>query len=62
MADQQQSPGRKANDAEPLAQRPGLMSPEAVERTGRKSRKAAGPDGPDAGAVGETFKKKPSSN
>ncbi|KQW67080.1 hypothetical protein ASE17_20295 [Phenylobacterium sp. Root77] len=59
MANENQSPGRKANAAEPLARRSGLLSDKAVERTGLKSRKAAGPDGRDAAVVGATFKKKP---
>lgn len=62
MPDENQSPGRKANAAAPLADRPGLMSKRAVERTGEKSRKAAGPDGPDASVVGSVFKAKPTSD
>jgi hypothetical protein len=30
-----------------------------VKRTGLKSRRAAGPDGPDATVIGDTFKAKP---
>lgn len=52
------SAGRKANGAEPLGKRPGLVLDEAAARTGKKSRRAAGPDGPDATAVGDTFKKR----
>jgi hypothetical protein len=51
-----QSPGRKANAAQPPGERPGLVSNAGTKRTGRKSRVAAGPDGPDAGAIGATFK------
>ena len=41
--------GRKANAAEPLGERKGTVSNAATKRTGEKSRRAAGPDGPDAG-------------
>ena len=51
-----QTEGRKQNAAEPLGERPGLVSNAATQRTGEKSRRAAGPDGPDAKAVGDTFK------
>lgn len=51
------SDGRKANAAEPLGQRSGLVSKKGVERVGEASREAAGPDGPDAAEVGRTFKK-----
>lgn len=56
-SDATQSPGRKANAAQPLGSRPGLVSDKGAQRTGEKARRAAGPDGPDAGAIGETFKK-----
>ena len=52
----QTTPGRRRNAAQALGDREGLVSDKAAERTGRKSRQAAGPDGPDAGVVGETFK------
>lgn len=55
----QNTEGRKDNAAEPLGERPGLVSKKGVERTGEASRRAAGPDGPDAGEVGETFRKPP---
>lgn len=58
MTKENQTRGRNANAAEPLGERPGLMSAGAVKRTGRKAREAAGPDGPDAAAVGATFKSK----
>jgi hypothetical protein len=57
-----QTEGRKANAAEPLGDRPGLVSKKGTERTGAKSRKAAGPDGPDAKVVGDTFKRPPRTN
>lgn len=43
-----QSDGRKANAAQPPGERPGLVSKSGTERTGKASRQAAGPDGPDA--------------
>lgn len=48
MSDKLNSDGRKANAAQPLAERPGLVSSKGTERTGREERKTAGPDGPDA--------------
>ena len=52
----QQTKGRDKNAAQPLGERKGLVSKDASLRTARKSRRAAGPDGPDAGRVGDTFK------
>jgi len=54
---QNNSEGRKANAAQPLGQREGTVSEERTRKTGLKERKTAGPDGPDAKAVGDTFKK-----
>ena len=55
-----QSKGRKANEAEPLNdERPGLVSERGTERTGKESTRRAGPDGPDAAEVGDTFKRAP---
>jgi hypothetical protein len=51
-----QTQGRKANAAQNLGERAGLVSKQATERTGRESRRRAGPDGPDAGVAGRTFK------
>ena len=51
------SDGRKANDAEPPGHLPGLKSEEDQKKTAERSRKSAGPDGPDAAEVGETFKR-----
>lgn len=52
-----QSRARQRNGASP-ADRPDPTTPEAkVERTGRHGQRAAGPDGPDARAVGDTFKR-----
>lgn len=54
-----QSSGREANGAAPGGKPDPATSDEAVLRTGRKSRKAAGPDGPDATVIGDTFKTAP---
>lgn len=57
MTDSQQSEGRKANGAMP-AEKPDQATPDAaVKRTGEASRSKAGPDGPDATEIGETFKR-----
>ncbi len=52
------SPGRKANSAQPLGDRDGTDSKEATKRTGERERQSAGPDGPAATVIGNTFKKK----
>jgi len=51
--------GRRANSAQPLGERHGLVSDRQTRATGKKEQTTAGPDGPDAGVIGETFKKKP---
>jgi hypothetical protein len=56
MDDQHNSEGRKRNEALPLGQRSGLVSDTATKRTGLAERKSAGPDGPDATEIGNTFK------
>lgn len=58
MADKQ-SQGRQDNAAIPGGKPDASTSDEAVRRTGLKSREAAGPDGPDATVVGDTFKNAP---
>lgn len=59
MADTQ-SQGRKDNGAIPEGKPDASTSDEEVRRTGLKARKVAGPDGPDATVVGDTFKNAPS--
>jgi ribonucleotide monophosphatase NagD (HAD superfamily) len=54
-----QTRGREANGAAPGGKPDPLTSDEAVARTGRQSRKAAGPDGPDATVIGDGFKTAP---
>jgi hypothetical protein len=52
-----QTPGRKANAAQPLGERQGTDSKAQTQRTGEASRRKGGPDGRDAAAVGKTFKR-----
>ena len=59
MTDRNQSEGREKNGAHPAGKPDASTSDAAVKRTGERARQAAGPDGPDAGEVGETFKSPP---
>ena len=43
-----QTPGRKANAAQPLGERAGTSSEKDTLRAGRRARQAAGPEGGDA--------------
>lgn len=52
----QQSKGREDNGAEPGGKPGADVSDAAVKRVGRQSQKKAGPDGPDAREIGNTFK------
>ena len=52
-----QSEGREKNAAQPLGKREGLVSEKGAKRAGKDSQRAAGPDGPSAAAVGDTFKR-----
>jgi hypothetical protein len=56
MSEPSNSEGREQNQAQPLGERSGLVSKKGAERTGLAERKSAGPDGPDATEVGDTFK------
>lgn len=58
MSDKQ-TDGRDANGATPAGKPDASTSDAAVRETGQKERRSAGPDGPDAGEVGETFKNSP---
>ena len=49
--------GRKENAAQPLGERQGTTSKKATKKTGDRETGAAGPDGPNAKAVGDTFKR-----
>lgn len=59
MTAPKQSQGRQDNAATPGGRPDGSTSDTAIKRTGQKSQHAAGPDGPDATVVGDTFKAKP---
>ena len=54
-----QSEGRDDNGAIPPGKPDASTSDAAVKRTGERERRSAGPDGPDATEVGDTFKKPP---
>lgn len=58
MTEDDQTDGRRKNGAEPGGKPDGTTSTEAVEKTGRAGQIAAGPDGPDASAIGDTFKRR----
>lgn len=55
--DDKQTEGRRQNGATPGGKPDASTSDEAVRKTGEKERKSAGPDGPDASVIGETFKR-----
>lgn len=59
MGDQPNTDGRKDNEAEALGDFTALGGSKKVQKTGEESRRRAGPDGPDAAEVGDTFKKQP---
>lgn len=59
MSDPKQSKGRKQNGAMPGGKPDGSTSDAEVKATGEASRRKAGPDGPDAAEVGDTFKRTP---
>jgi hypothetical protein len=56
MAEQPNTKGREKNEAEPLSEFTALGGKDSVQKTGEESRKRAGPDGPDAKAIGDSFK------
>lgn len=56
MTDQPNTRGREENETEPLGDFTALGGKDKVEKTGEKSRERAGPDGPDATEIGDTFK------
>lgn len=56
MTDKIQTDGRKDNGAIPLGT-PDASTPHAdAKKNGERERQSAGPDGPDATEVGDTFK------
>ena len=56
MSDKQ-TDGRAANGAEPGGKPDQLTPDDKVIATGKRETETAGPDGPDAGEIGETFKR-----
>lgn len=59
MTDKNQTEGRVDNGAIPPGKPDASTSDAAVKRTGERERRSAGPDGPDATEVGDTFKQSP---
>ena len=59
MTDKIQTPGREDNGAIPLGRPDASTSDAAVKRNAEREKNSAGPDGPDATEVGDTFKQKP---
>jgi hypothetical protein len=56
MTQANNTPGRSDNEAEDLGEFTALGGERSIQKTGEKSRTQAGPDGPDATEVGNTFK------
>lgn len=56
---EKQSEGRRKNGAMPAGRPDQTTSDRDVKKVGEQSRHAAGPDGPNATEVGETFKRQP---
>ena len=54
--DDGQTDGRAANGATPGGKPDASTSDKAVKDNGRREAESAGPDGPDASEIGETFK------
>jgi len=59
MADPKQAEGRRKNGAMPGGRPDETTSEEDIRKVGEQSRRKAGPDGPDATEVGNTFKAQP---
>lgn len=59
MSRPDQTEGRDKNGAIPPGKPDASTSDAAVTRTGEQGRRAAGPDGPDATEIGDTFKRSP---
>ncbi|HYD26566.1 hypothetical protein [Brevundimonas sp.] len=61
MTDQKpiQTEGRDDNGAIPLGRPDASTSDAAVKRNAEREKQTAGPDGPDATEVGDTFRKRP---
>ena len=54
-----QTEGRDDNGAIPLGKPDASTSDAEVKRNAEREQRSAGPDGPDAAEVGDTFKKPP---
>ena len=54
-----QTEGRDDNGAIPLGRPDASTSDAEVKRNAEREQRSAGPDGPDATEVGDTFKQKP---
>ena len=54
-----QTDGREKNGATPLGRPDASTSEAQVKRNAEREQRSAGPDGPDATEVGDTFKKQP---
>jgi hypothetical protein len=54
-----QSDGRQKNGAAPVEAATPSSSKDKAEKTGKMEQSMAGPDGPNAAEVGDTFKKQP---
>lgn len=56
MGEPRQTKGRERNGAVPGGRPDTTTSEKDVERTGRREQTTAGPDGPSAKEIGDTFK------
>ena len=56
---EKQTDGRDKNGAMPVDAATPSTSSKDADKVGAKERRSAGPDGPDATEVGDTFKKQP---
>ncbi|HZV85024.1 MAG TPA: hypothetical protein VFF48_08570 [Brevundimonas sp.] len=54
-----QTEGREKNGASPPGRPDASTSDRAVKRNAEREQQSAGPDGPDATEIGDTFKKRP---
>ena len=59
MSDRNQTEGRDDNGAIPPGKPDASTSDAAVRRNAEREKRSAGPDGPDATEVGDTFKTPP---
>lgn len=57
--DREQTKGREENGADAAGKPDALTSDKATKAVGQAERHSAGPDGPDAAEIGDTFKRKP---